>query len=82
MLAGGAEASKLVETYAHRHRIKPGLTGWAAINGSRGPVDTTEAVQRRVALDLEYVERQSIWLDLTIMLKTAPCLLGDADGVR
>ena len=82
MLAGGAEASKLVETYAHRHRIKPGLTGWAAINGSRGPVDTTEAVQRRVALDLEYVERQSIWLDLTIMLKTAPCLLGDADAVR
>jgi lipopolysaccharide/colanic/teichoic acid biosynthesis glycosyltransferase len=82
MLSGGAEASKLVETYAHRHRIKPGLTGWAAVNGSRGPVDTAEAVRRRVALDLEYVERQSFWLDIAIILRTAPCLLGDADAVR
>lgn len=82
MLSGGAEASKLVETYAHRHRIKPGLTGWAAVNGSRGPVDTAEDVRRRVALDLEYMERQSFWLDLAIILRTAPCLLGDSDGVR
>jgi lipopolysaccharide/colanic/teichoic acid biosynthesis glycosyltransferase len=35
-----------------------------------------------VALDLEYVERQSIWLDIAIILRTAPCLLGDADAVR
>lgn len=82
MLTGGAEASKLVETYAHRHRIKPGLTGWAAVNGSRGPVDTPEAVRRRVALDLEYVERRSLLLDIAIILRTAPCLLGDADTVR
>jgi Undecaprenyl-phosphate glucose phosphotransferase len=81
MLSGGAEASKLVETYAHRHRIKPGLTGWAAVNGSRGPVDTAEDVRRRVALDLEYVERRSFWLDVSIILRTAPCLLGDG-GVR
>ncbi|MFZ5720281.1 MAG: exopolysaccharide biosynthesis polyprenyl glycosylphosphotransferase, partial [Pseudomonadota bacterium] len=82
MLSGGAEASKLVETYAHRHRIKPGLTGWAAVNGSRGPVDTPEEVRRRVALDLEYVERRSFWLDLQIILRTAPCLLGDTGAVR
>jgi len=82
MLSGGAEASKLVETYAHRHRIKPGLTGWAAVNGSRGPVDTAEDVRRRVALDLEYVERQSFWLDVSIILRTAPCLLGDSGAVR
>jgi lipopolysaccharide/colanic/teichoic acid biosynthesis glycosyltransferase len=82
MLSGGAEASKLVETYAHRHRIKPGLTGWAAVNGSRGPVDTAEDVRRRVALDLEYVERQSFWLDASIILKTVPCLLGDSETVR
>ncbi|TAL37331.1 exopolysaccharide biosynthesis polyprenyl glycosylphosphotransferase [Phenylobacterium sp.] len=82
MLSGGAEASKLVETYAHRHRIKPGLTGWAAVNGSRGPVDTPEDVRRRVALDLEYVERQSFWLDVSIILRTAPCLLGDSGAVR
>lgn len=82
MLSGGAEASKLVETYAHRHRIKPGLTGWAAVNGSRGPVDTAEDVRRRVALDLEYVERRSFWLDIAIILRTAPCLLGDSGAVR
>jgi Undecaprenyl-phosphate glucose phosphotransferase len=82
MLSGGAEASKLVETYAHRHRIKPGLTGWAAVNGSRGPVDTPEAVRRRIALDLEYVERRSFWLDIAIILRTAPCLLGDGEAVR
>lgn len=82
MLSGGAEATKLVETYAHRHRIKPGLTGWAAVNGSRGPVDTAEDVRRRVALDLEYVERRSFWLDIAIILKTAPALLGDSEAVR
>ena len=82
MLSGGAEASKLVETYAHRHRIKPGLTGWAAVNGSRGPIDTASAVRRRVALDLEYVDRQSFWLDVAIILKTVPCLLGDSEAVR
>jgi Undecaprenyl-phosphate glucose phosphotransferase len=82
MLTNGAEASKLVETYAHRHRMKPGLTGWAAVNGSRGPVDTPEAVRRRVSLDLEYVERQSVWLDLAIMARTLPCVLGDSTVVR
>ena len=82
MLTNGAEASKLVETYAHRHRMKPGLTGWAAVNGSRGPVDTPEAVRRRVSLDLEYVERQSVWLDLAIMARTVPCVLGDTAVVR
>ncbi len=82
MLANGAEASKLVATYAHRHRMKPGLTGWAAINGSRGPADTAEAVRRRVSLDLEYVERQSVWLDLMIIARTLPCVLGDTATVR
>ncbi len=82
MLTNGTEASKLVESYAHRHRMKPGLTGWAAVNGSRGPVDTPEAVRRRVALDLEYVERQSTLLDLAIMFRTLPCVLGDSAVVR
>ncbi|HEY5107034.1 MAG TPA: exopolysaccharide biosynthesis polyprenyl glycosylphosphotransferase [Caulobacteraceae bacterium] len=82
MRTAGTESSKLVADYAHRHRMKPGVTGWAAINGSRGPVDTPEAVRRRVALDIEYIERQSFWFDLMIMVKTLPCLLGDAKVVR
>ena len=48
----------------------------------RGPVDTPEAVRRRVSLDLEYVERQSLWLDIAIMARTLPCVLGDAGTVR
>lgn len=82
MRTAGVESSKLVAEYAHRHRMKPGLTGWAAIKGSRGPVDTPECVRRRVALDVEYIERQSFWLDLYIILMTVPCLLGDRSAVR
>jgi Undecaprenyl-phosphate glucose phosphotransferase len=82
MRTGNVESHRLVAEYAHRHRIKPGMTGWAAIRGSRGAVDTPEAVQRRVRLDIEYIERQSLWLDLYVMLMTIPCLLGDNDSVR
>ena len=53
-----------------------------AIHGSRGPVDTPESVERRVALDVEYIDRQSFWLDLYIMAVTIPCLLGDTEAVR
>jgi Undecaprenyl-phosphate glucose phosphotransferase len=82
MKTGAVESHRLVAEYAHRHRIKPGITGWAAINGSRGPVDTPEAVRRRVALDIDYIERQSFWLDLYIMALTLPCLLGDRRVAR
>ena len=82
MKTGAVESSRLVAEYAHRHRMKPGLTGWAAINGSRGPVDTPESVRRRVALDIEYVERQGFWLDLYIMIMTLPCLIGDRKVAR
>ena len=82
MKTGGVESAKLVAQYAHRHRMKPGLTGWAAIKGSRGPVDTPESVRLRVALDVEYIERQSFWLDLYVILMTVPCLLGDRSAVR
>jgi Undecaprenyl-phosphate glucose phosphotransferase len=82
MKTGDVESARLVAEYAHRHRIKPGMTGWAAVRGSRGPVDTPEAVRRRVALDVEYIERQSFWLDLWIIAVTIPCLLGDRDAVR
>ena len=82
MKTGEVESARLVAEYAHRHRIKPGMTGWAAIHGSRGPVDTPESVRRRVALDVAYIERQSFWLDLYIMAVTIPCLLGDRHAVR
>jgi len=82
MKTGDTESAKLVAGYAHRHRLKPGMTGWAAINGSRGPVDTPELVRRRVAYDIEYIERQSLMFDLMIMARTIPCLIGDDKAVR
>ena len=82
MKTGDVESARLVAEYAHRHRMKPGMTGWAAIKGSRGPVDTPEAVRRRVAYDIEYIERQSLALDLAIIAMTIPCLLGDGEAVR
>ncbi|WP_374990198.1 exopolysaccharide biosynthesis polyprenyl glycosylphosphotransferase, partial [Brevundimonas sp.] len=82
MKTGHVESARLVAEYAHRHRIKPGMTGWAAVNGSRGPLHTAQDVRTRVRLDLEYVERQSLWLDLWIMAVTVPVLLGDRAAVR
>ena len=75
-------AASLVNTYSHRHRMKPGLTGLAAINGSRGPVDDAESLRRRVMLDLSYIERQSVWLDLWIIAVTVPLMLGDKSAAR
>ncbi len=82
MKTGTEESARLVAEYAWRHRMKPGVTGWAAIKGSRGALDTAEDVRRRVALDIEYIERHSFWFDLYIMLMTGPCLLGDSSTVR
>jgi exopolysaccharide biosynthesis polyprenyl glycosylphosphotransferase len=75
MMTGEEESARLVADYALRHRTKPGVTGWAAVNGSFGPLHTAEAVRRRIALDIDYVERQSFWLDLWILVMTVPCLL-------
>ena len=82
MKTGEVQSAQLVAEYAHRHRIKPGLTGWAAVNGSRGPLQTPADVKRRVALDVEYIERQTLWLDLKILALTGPRLLGDRSAVR
>ena len=76
------EVHTIVGDYAHRHRVKPGITGWAQINGSRGPLHTKEGVRTRVELDMEYVNRSSFWFDLYIMIMTAPCLLGDGQRDR
>ncbi len=82
MKTGDVESARLVAEYAHRHRLKPGVTGWAAIHGSRGPIDTPQAVRRRVELDVEYIERQSLWIDLYILAMTLPVLIGDRAAVR
>ncbi len=82
MKTGEEESATLVAEYALRHRIKPGMTGWAAIHGSRGPLDSAEDVRRRVALDVHYIEHQSFWLDAWIIVMTVPSVLGDREAVR
>jgi len=76
------ELTEIVAGYAHRHRVKPGITGWAQVNGSRGPVTSAAAVRRRVRYDLEYVARSSLWLDLEILVRSVPVLFGDDKAVR
>jgi lipopolysaccharide/colanic/teichoic acid biosynthesis glycosyltransferase len=60
----------VVEEYAKRHRVKPGLTGWAQVNGWRGNTDTEEKIKKRVEYDLFYIENWSVIFDLKIMLLT------------
>jgi len=71
-LASAAEIlyPEAVAEYAARHRIKPGITGWAQVNGCRGPTESVEQIQQRVSHDLYYIENHSIVLDLRIILRT------------
>lgn len=61
----------LVDGYFARHNVKPGITGWAQINGARGETDTIEKMNRRIRYDLEYIERWSLLFDLKIIFLTA-----------
>ncbi|NKN34553.1 undecaprenyl-phosphate glucose phosphotransferase [Marichromatium bheemlicum] len=66
----------VVQEYARRHKVKPGITGWAQCNGWRGETDTREKAERRVEHDLYYIENWSVFLDLLVVLKTAWMFLG------
>jgi putative colanic acid biosynthesis UDP-glucose lipid carrier transferase len=61
---------KKVEYYMLRHRIKPGITGWAQVNGWRGETDTLDKMQKRVEYDLDYIKNWSLWLDFKIVIFT------------
>ena len=64
-----------VDGYFARHRVKPGITGWAQINGWRGEIDNAEKIQKRVEFDLYYIENWSVLFDLYILLKTPLALI-------
>jgi putative colanic acid biosynthesis UDP-glucose lipid carrier transferase len=59
-----------IDAYMQRHRVKPGITGWAQIHGFRGETETLEKMQKRVEYDLYYIEHWSLWLDVKIILRT------------
>lgn len=66
---------EVVDSYFARHKVKPGITGWAQINGWRGETDTEEKIQQRVEHDLYYIEEWSVFFDLYILAMTPFSLL-------
>ncbi|HLH12301.1 MAG TPA: undecaprenyl-phosphate glucose phosphotransferase [Methylovirgula sp.] len=78
--AAEREYDKVVDSYFARHRVRPGITGWAQINGWRGETDTTDKIQGRVECDLYYIENWSIWLDISILLATPFALFKTANA--
>jgi Undecaprenyl-phosphate glucose phosphotransferase len=67
--------TEVVDGYFARHRVKPGVTGWAQINGWRGEMDTDEKIRMRTEYDLFYIENWSLWFDLKILFLTPVKLL-------
>jgi putative colanic acid biosynthesis UDP-glucose lipid carrier transferase len=69
-VAHNEQYAKIVDDYLGRHRVKPGITGWAQVNGLRGETDTLDKMRQRVQHDLYYIDNWSIWFDLKIILLT------------
>lgn len=74
-LAHDCEYRTLIDSYALRHHVKPGITGWAQANGFRGETPTIDLMRSRVDHDLWYIENWSLWLDVRTILRTAATLL-------
>jgi lipopolysaccharide/colanic/teichoic acid biosynthesis glycosyltransferase len=69
-LAHDQEFERKIALYARRHNVRPGITGWAQVNGLRGETDTHEKMARRIAFDHWYIDNWSIWLDIAILFRT------------
>jgi putative colanic acid biosynthesis UDP-glucose lipid carrier transferase len=79
-VAHNEEYRKLIKGYMVRHKVKPGITGWAQVNGFRGETDTLEKMEQRVHYDLEYLRNWSPRLDMLIVAKTAWLTIVGQDG--
>lgn len=71
---------KLIHGYMWRHKVKPGITGWAQINGYRGETDTIDKMEGRVIYDIAYLKRWSLWMDVTIIFKTLKLVVKDSQA--
>ncbi len=69
-VAHNEQYRKLIKGYMLRHKVKPGITGWAQVNGLRGETETLDKMEARVRYDLDYLRKWSLWLDLWIIVKT------------
>jgi putative colanic acid biosynthesis UDP-glucose lipid carrier transferase len=68
---------KMIKGYMVRHKVRPGITGWAQVNGYRGETETLEKMKGRIDLDLNYLRNWSLRLDLHIIAKTVLVMFGD-----
>ncbi|XHS80405.1 undecaprenyl-phosphate glucose phosphotransferase [Burkholderiaceae bacterium UC74_6] len=76
-VAHNEEYRKLIKAYMVRHKVKPGITGWAQVNGLRGETDTVDKMKARVEYDLEYLRNWSLALDLQIIVRTVRLVVFD-----
>jgi putative colanic acid biosynthesis UDP-glucose lipid carrier transferase len=74
-VAHNEQYRRLIGGYMIRHKVRPGITGWAQVNGWRGETDTLDKMRHRVEHDLEYLRNWSVWLDLKIILRTVRTVL-------
>lgn len=74
-VAHNEQYRKLIKGYMLRHKVKPGITGWAQVNGFRGETETLDKMEARVHYDLDYLRKWSLWLDLWIIIKTVQVVL-------
>jgi putative colanic acid biosynthesis UDP-glucose lipid carrier transferase len=65
----------LIKGYMLRHKVKPGITGWAQVNGLRGETETLDKMEARIQFDLDYLRNWSLWLDIWIILRTVQVVL-------
>lgn len=79
-VAHNEQYRKLIPGYMQRHLVKPGITGWAQVNGWRGETDTLYKMQKRVEFDMEYIQRWSLALDLRIIALTAVRMFADKNA--
>ncbi|CDG84615.1 undecaprenyl-phosphate glucose phosphotransferase [Janthinobacterium agaricidamnosum] len=74
-VAHNEQYRKLIKGYMLRHKVKPGITGWAQVNGLRGETETLDKMEARIHFDLDYLRNWSLWLDLWIIVKTVKVVL-------
>jgi len=74
-VAHNEQYRKLIKGYMLRHKVKPGITGWAQVNGLRGETETLDKMEARISYDLDYLRKWSLWLDVWIILLTVKVVL-------
>jgi putative colanic acid biosynthesis UDP-glucose lipid carrier transferase len=74
-LAHNHAYAQTIENYSGRHKVKPGITGWAQVNGCRGETSENELMEARVRYDLAYIDNWSLWFDLKILVLTVVAVL-------